>query len=73
MPNVETNRQMYAELNKIPRHSKFWEVEIPDSGLNLYFQAMADVVGYSWLPFWMFSMACYSSLSQKHPILNEGD
>lgn len=73
MPNVETNRQMCAELNKTYLLSKFWEVEIPDSSLNLYFQAVADVVGNFWLPFRMFSMTCYDSLPEKYPILNEGD
>lgn len=28
MPNVETNRQMYAELNETSLCSKFWGVEI---------------------------------------------
>lgn len=64
VPNVETNRQMYAALNKTFLCSRFWEAEKPDSGLNSYLQAVTDAVGYPWLPFWTFSVACFDSLSE---------
>lgn len=68
MPNVETNRQIYSKLNKTSLCSEFWGIEIPNSGLNLCFQAVA---AYFWFLFWLFSMGCYDFLSRKCPILNE--
>lgn len=47
VPNAETYRQMYAELNKTSPCFRFWEVEKPDSVLNSYLQAVTDAVGYS--------------------------
>lgn len=47
VPNVETYRQMYAELNKACPCFRFWEAAKPDSVLNLYLQAVTDAVGYS--------------------------
>lgn len=64
VPNVETYSQMYAELNKTSPCFRFWEAERPGSVLNSCLQAVTDAVGYSWLPFWMFSMACSDSLSK---------
>lgn len=47
VPNVETNRQMYAELNKTSTCSRFWEAEKPDRVLKSYLQAVTDAVGCS--------------------------
>lgn len=47
VPNVETNRQMYSELNKTTPCFRFWEAEKPDSVLNSNLQAVTDAVGYS--------------------------
>lgn len=72
MPNLETNRQMYAMLNKTLQCSSF-EVDIPGSGLNLFFWAVTAVVKYFWLLLRAFLFASWDSFSWKCPVLKEGD